>query len=84
MLNALGGEFPLLDRLLQDIFTYALFWLPRVNLPLKTSFPIKLFRFLETNVCWNQSSYSGALARVGQSPILIEYGQPLFVWLSRD
>ena len=23
-------------------------------------------------------------ARVGQSPILIEYGQPLFVWLSRD
>ena len=23
-------------------------------------------------------------ARVGQSPILIDYGQPLFVWLSRD
>ena len=23
-------------------------------------------------------------ARVGQSPILIEYGQPLFFWLSRD
>ena len=23
-------------------------------------------------------------ARVGQSPILMEYGQPLFVWLSRD
>ena len=22
--------------------------------------------------------------RVGQSPILMEYGQPLFVWLSRD
>ena len=21
---------------------------------------------------------------VGQSPILMEYGQPLFVWLSRD
>ena len=32
---ALGGEFPLLHRLLQDIFTYALFWLPRVNLSLK-------------------------------------------------
>ena len=31
--------------------------------------------------------YSGARARearVGQSPILMEYGQPLFVWLSRD
>ena len=25
-----------------------------------------------------------AEARVGQSPILMEYGQPLFVWLSRD
>ena len=24
------------------------------------------------------------LARLGQSPILIEYAQPLFVWLSRD
>ena len=23
-------------------------------------------------------------ARVGQSPILMEYGKPLFVWLSRD
>ena len=22
--------------------------------------------------------------QVGQSPILMEYGQPLFVWLSRD
>ena len=31
--------------------------------------------------------YSGAptrAKRAGQSPILIEYGQPLFVWLSRD
>ena len=26
--------------------------------PLKASFPITLFRFLETNVCWNQSSYA--------------------------
>ena len=49
------GEFPFLPRLLQDIFTYALFWLPRV-FPLNSSFPIILFRFLETNVCWNQSS----------------------------
>ena len=24
------------------------------------------------------------IARVGKSPILIEYGQPLSVWLSRD
>ena len=35
---ALRGEFPLLHRLLQDIFTYALFWLIRVNLSLKNSF----------------------------------------------
>ena len=31
--------------------------------------------------------YSGAPARearVGQSPILMEYGQTLFVWLSHD
>ena len=31
--------------------------------------------------------FSGAPARearVGQSPILMEYGQPLFFWLSRD
>ena len=26
--------------------------------PLKSSFPIILFRFLETNFCWNQSSYA--------------------------
>ena len=34
-----------------------------------------------------QSSHvflAGLFARVGQSPILMEYGQPLFVWLSRD
>ena len=37
---ALGGEFPLLHRLLQDIFTYALFCgLPRVNLSLKNKIP---------------------------------------------
>ena len=33
-------------------------------------------------------SYRGAPtqheARVGQSPILVEYGQPLFIWLPRD
>ena len=31
--------------------------------------------------------FSGAptrALRVGQNPILMEYGQPLFVWLSRD
>ena len=32
---ALGEVFPLLHRLLQDIFTYALFWLPRVCFSLK-------------------------------------------------
>ena len=51
---ALRGEFPLLHRLLQDIFKYALFWL---IFSLKTCFPIILFRFLETNVSWNQSFY---------------------------
>ena len=36
---ALRGELPLLHRLLQDIFTYALFWLPRVCLSLKKQLP---------------------------------------------
>ena len=31
---------------------------PELIFPLKTRFPIILFRFLETNVCWNQSSYA--------------------------
>ena len=31
-----------------------------------------------------QRGSSAREARVGQSPILKEYGQPLFVWLSRD
>ena len=51
---ALRGEFPLLRHVLQDIFTYALFWLIRVQLPYHTI----NFRFLETNVCWNQISYA--------------------------
>ena len=51
--------FARFHRLLQHIFACALFWIPRVNLSLKKkSFPIILFRFLETNVCWNQSSYA--------------------------
>ena len=29
-----------------------------VKSAVKTSFPIILFRFLETNVCWNRSSYA--------------------------
>ena len=35
---------------------------------------------------WGQTKLSliAGLARVGQSPILMEYGQPLFVWLTRD
>ena len=31
---------------------------PELIFPLKTCFPIVLFSFLETNVCWNQSSYA--------------------------
>ena len=34
------------------------FGCPELIFPLKTSFPIILFRFLEKNVCWNQSSYA--------------------------
>ena len=57
---ALRGEFPLLRHVLQDIFTYALFWLIRVHLSLKNQLPYYTinFRFLETNVCWNQISYA--------------------------
>ena len=46
---ALRGEFPLLHRLLQDIFTYALFWLPRVNLSLKNQLPYYTYSF-----SWNK------------------------------
>ena len=46
---ALLGEFPLLHRLLQDIFTYALFWLPRVNLSLKNQLPYYTISF-----SWNK------------------------------
>ena len=46
---ALCGEFPLLHRLLQDIFTYALFWLPRVNLSLKNKLPYYTISF-----SWNK------------------------------
>ena len=45
----LSGEFPLLHRLLQDIFTYALFWLPRVNLSLKNQLPYYTISF-----SWNK------------------------------
>ena len=34
------------------------FGYPELIFPLKTSFPIILFRFLATNVCWNQSSFA--------------------------
>ena len=45
--------------------------------------------WIQVSVHYQKSSTSsrGSLARearVGQSPILIEYGQPLFIWLSRD
>ena len=54
------GKFPLLHHVLQDIFTYTLFWLIRVNLSLKNQLPYDTinFRFLETNVCLNQISYA--------------------------
>ena len=46
---ALRGEFPLLHSLLQDIFTYALFWLPRVNLSLKHLLP-----YYTNSFSWNK------------------------------
>ena len=46
---ALRGEFPLLHRLLQYIFTYALFWLPRVCLSLKKQLPYYTISF-----SWNK------------------------------
>ena len=45
---ALRGEFPLLQKLLQDIL-YALFWLPRVNLSLKNQLPYYTISF-----SWNK------------------------------
>ena len=46
---ALRGEFPLLHRLLQYIFTYALFWLPRVCLSHKKQLPYYTISF-----SWNK------------------------------
>ena len=46
---ALRGEFPFLHRLLQYIFTYALFWLPRVNFSLKNLPP-----YFTISLSWNQ------------------------------
>ena len=46
---ALRGEFPFLHRLLQYIFTYALFWLPRVCLSLKKQLPYYTISF-----SWNK------------------------------
>ena len=56
--EAWGISITACHRLLEDIFTYALFWLTRVCVSLKKQLPIVLFRFLITNVCWNQSSYA--------------------------
>ena len=49
VIYALRGEFPLLHRLLQYIFTYALFWLPRVNFSLKNLPP-----YFTISLSWNQ------------------------------
>ena len=46
---ALRGEFPFLHRLLQYIFTYALFWLPRVNFFLKNLPP-----YFTISFSWNK------------------------------
>ena len=46
---ALRGEFPLLHRPLQDIFTYGLFWLPRVNISLKNQLP-----YYTNSFSWNK------------------------------
>ena len=46
---ALRGEFPFLHRLLQYIFTYALFWLPRVCLSHKKQLPYYTISF-----SWNK------------------------------
>ena len=56
--EAWGISITACHRLLEDIFTYGLFWLTRVCVSLKKQLPIVLFRFLITNVCWNQSSYA--------------------------
>ena len=46
---ALRGEFPLLHRLLQYIFTYALVWLPRVNFSLEN-----LPHYFTISFSWNK------------------------------
>ena len=56
--NALWREFPLLHVLLQDIFTYTLFWLPGVNLFLKNQLSYYTISFSWHKLCWNQSFYA--------------------------
>ena len=55
---ALRGEFPLLYILLQDIFTYALFLLPGVNLSLKNQLPYYIISFSWNKRLLEQSSYA--------------------------
>ena len=55
---ALRGEFPLLHTLLQYIFTYALFWLPRVCLSLKKQLPYYTISFSWNKRLLEQSSYA--------------------------
>ena len=55
---ALRGEFPFLHRLLKYTFTYALFWLPRVNFSLKNLPPLLsnsllTWRKQKTSKKWN-------------------------------
>ena len=54
-----GNFYHSIYIVLQYIFTYALVWLPGVNLSLKNQLPYFVFlKQIETNVCWNQSSYA--------------------------
>ena len=56
---ALRGKFPSLHRPLYKIFLYMhCFGYPELIFPLINCFNIILFRLLETNVCWDQSSYA--------------------------
>ena len=55
---------------------------PRRNCPSRES--ISEHSIQEPHNSFVDSGAPAREAHVGQSPILMEYGQPLFVWLSRD
>ena len=55
--SAWGTSITAIDSYKKFLHTHC-FGFPELVFPLKSSFPIILFRFLETNVSWNQSSYA--------------------------